>query len=249
MKNRLPIAVSVAALVIAMLGAAGAADAVISFAANAGKLRGFAPSKTSKKNTVVVRGANGKIDARSIPPQARGARGPTGATGLQGPQGPQGPPGTNGTNGTDGSQGPPGPPGPAATAGTLIDQWVANLSGAPNATTGYINIRSNYTPAVNSRIFLWGRCTYDGNAAGQEFWFRIARRSPTGTGTVVVGDSFYIPAETPGVNISAQGVNYDFFNLSAGQSYDFGVDMAIHQATGGTGGDYCTLTAQVFRTT
>jgi hypothetical protein len=69
MKNRLPVALSVTALVVALLGSTGAAEAVISFAANAGKLRGFAPSKASKKNTVVVRGANGKIDARSIPAQ------------------------------------------------------------------------------------------------------------------------------------------------------------------------------------
>lgn len=96
MKNRLPIAVSVTALVVALLGTTGVAQAVqsatVSFAANAGKLRGFAPSKTSKKNTVVVRGANGKIDARSIPAQARGAAGPQGA------QGPPGAPNPNAVN-------------------------------------------------------------------------------------------------------------------------------------------------------
>lgn len=97
MKNRLPIVISIAALVVALLGTTGVAQAVqnaASFAANAGKLRGFAPSKTSRKNTVVVRGKNGKIDARSIPAQARGARG---TQGPAGPTGPQGAPGQGGS--------------------------------------------------------------------------------------------------------------------------------------------------------
>ncbi len=97
MKNRLPTVLSVTALVVALMGATGIANAVVvSFAANAGKLSGFKASKTAKKNTVVVRGKNGKIDTRSIPTQARGARG---AQGIQGPPGPQGPKGDPGAVG------------------------------------------------------------------------------------------------------------------------------------------------------
>jgi hypothetical protein len=116
MKNRLPIALSVAALVIAMLGATGAANAVtVAFAQNAAKLAGFKASKTKKRNTVVVRGRNGLIDRASIPPQARGARGPTGATGPQGLQGPQGP------QGPQGLQGPAGAPNPNAVNSDQLD--------------------------------------------------------------------------------------------------------------------------------
>jgi hypothetical protein len=100
MKNRLPTTLAIAALVVALLGATGlaqaASGAVVRFAANAGKLRGFAPSKTKKRNTVVVRGRNGKIDLASLPAAARGPQGPTGpagSTGLTGPPGPPGPPG------------------------------------------------------------------------------------------------------------------------------------------------------------
>jgi hypothetical protein len=147
MKNRLPIAVSVTALVVALLGTTGIAEAVsnaVSFASNAGKLRGFAPSKTSKKNTVVVRGANGKIDARSIPAQARGAIGPagpagaTGATGASGPAGPQGP---------AGATGPAGAPNPNASTlgGYAANDLVrgASATSAVNATT---------SPAVNDSV-------------------------------------------------------------------------------------------------
>ena len=94
MKNRLPLAVAATALLVALLGSTGIAQAATaSFALNAGKLLGFKPSKTSKKNTVVVRGANGKIDARSIPAQARGARGIAGPSGPVGPVGATGPAG------------------------------------------------------------------------------------------------------------------------------------------------------------
>src|SRR3954463_13210835 len=85
MKTRLPTALSVTALVVALMGTTGIANAVVvSFAANAGKLSGFKASRAAKKNTVVVRGKNGKIDARSIPRQARG---PQGTQGVQGPKG------------------------------------------------------------------------------------------------------------------------------------------------------------------
>jgi hypothetical protein len=118
MKNRLSIAASVSALVVALLAATGTAEAVISFASNAGKLRGFAPSKTSKKNTVVVRGANGKIDARSIPAQAQGARGATGPAGPAGPQGAQGAQGAQGPQGETGATGAKGETGATGTPDT-----------------------------------------------------------------------------------------------------------------------------------
>jgi hypothetical protein len=142
MKNRLPIAVSVTALVVALLGATGAANAVtVAFAQNAAKLAGFKASKTKKKNTVVVRGRNGLIDRASIPPQARGARGASGPTGPAGPQGAQG------AQGAQGVQGPPGEPNPNAekldgfdanellrAAGAQASPTLANLSEATLAS-------------------------------------------------------------------------------------------------------------------
>lgn len=95
MKDRLPIVLSVTALLVALLGSTGAADAVIKFALNAGKLNGYKASKVKKKNTVVVRGRNGLIDRASIPRQPRGPRGPQGAPGSPGAQGPPGPPNPN----------------------------------------------------------------------------------------------------------------------------------------------------------
>jgi hypothetical protein len=113
MRQRIPIAVSATALVVAVLGATplgeAASNAVrATFAQNAGKLRGFAPSKTAKKNTVVVRGVNGKIDRSSLPL----TRGPAGPTGPVGPVGATGATGAQGLKGDKGDKGDTGSPGP-----------------------------------------------------------------------------------------------------------------------------------------
>src|ERR671918_320402 len=142
MRQRTPIVLSATALFVAIFGATpygeAASNAVLaSFAQNAGKLGGFAPSKTAKKNTVVVRGANGKIDRASLPTTSAqlSRAGAQGAQGAQGPQGPQGP------QGEQGIQGPPGPstgaaggdlsgnyPNPELAAGTVGSAEVTNGS-------------------------------------------------------------------------------------------------------------------------
>jgi hypothetical protein len=120
MQKRLPIVLSGIALLVALLGATGAGQAASSairatFATNAGKLGGYPPSKKAKKNTVVVRGAGGKIDRASLP-LTRGPAGPAGATGPAGTAGPAGPIGATGATGAQGATGPQGPEGPAGSA-------------------------------------------------------------------------------------------------------------------------------------
>jgi hypothetical protein len=151
MTQRLPIVLSVTALVVALLGATpygeAAGRAVAKFAKNAGKVGGFAPSKTAKRNTVVVRGADGKIDAASLP-VSRVALGPSGAPGAPGPAGPQGPPGPAGPEGApgpQGGQGPQGEQGPAGAQGALGErgpqgdrglQGEQGIQGPPGPSTG-----------------------------------------------------------------------------------------------------------------
>jgi hypothetical protein len=131
MRQRIPFALSVTALVVAVLGTTSlgqaASNAVrATFAQNAGKLRGFAPSKKAKKNTVVVRGANGKIDRASLPLTRgpRGRVGPAGAPGAVGPAGPIGATGAAGAPGAKGDKGDKGDPG----NNSLVA--FANVSGA-----------------------------------------------------------------------------------------------------------------------
>jgi hypothetical protein len=196
MKNRLPIALSSAALIVAVLGATGAAEAVqnatVQFAANAGKLGGFAPSKTSKPNTVVVRGANGKIDARSLPASARGprgARGPQGAQGaqgLQGAQGPQGLQGVQGSQGLQGLQGAKGDPGQIPADG----RQVPNMNDIPCDQEVVVGSQA-LTVTEPSRIWVHGHGTLSDNATSgaTEFALWLRLRDAGNTSTLAVSTS------------------------------------------------------------
>jgi hypothetical protein len=112
MRERLPFVLSASALVVALLamtplGEAASSQLRATFAQNASKLRGFAPSKAARRNTVVVRGANGKIGRASLPLTRgpRGLRGPAGAAGAAGAAGPTGPTGATGSTGATGPAG------------------------------------------------------------------------------------------------------------------------------------------------
>jgi Collagen triple helix repeat (20 copies) len=152
MRQRIPIVLSVTALLVALLGAtpygeAGTNAVLATFAQNAGKLGGFAPSKSAKKNTVVVRGANGKIDRASLPATASalGVRGPQGAQGPSGPAGPAGAQGERGLQGEAGAQGlpgqqgvsgPQGEQGPQGPQGAQGAQGLQGPQGPPGPSTG-----------------------------------------------------------------------------------------------------------------
>jgi hypothetical protein len=113
MKHRGPWAVSIAALVVAVLGVTPVGQATSNaiqthFARNANFLRGKAPSVKAGKNKIPTANKAGKLD-RSW--GAVGPAGPRGLAGAPGVNGAQGPPGAAGAGG------PPGPPG--ASAATL----------------------------------------------------------------------------------------------------------------------------------
>jgi hypothetical protein len=91
MRQRLPIALSSAALVVALLGATSLGEA-----ARNGAASGYAKAKQAT-------GLQTKSSARRGP---RGPRGPRGYRGIRGPRGFQGPPGDTGEKGDKGDPGP-----------------------------------------------------------------------------------------------------------------------------------------------
>lgn len=119
--QRLPLALSIAAFVVALLGATPLGEAagervmaVVPFAKTAGyakvagtaaKLNGHRSTLSGAPNTIPVVGRNGKL------PVALGAVGPQGPRGEPGPAGPEGPRGETGPKGPPGPVGPPGPRG------------------------------------------------------------------------------------------------------------------------------------------
>jgi hypothetical protein len=92
MKNRLPIIISVTALVIALLGVTGVGGAAVGGTVSVTK-------SGLQKAGVIKRGPRGP----------RGKRGPRGPIGPAGPAGPTGATGATGATGPQGIQGPAGP--------------------------------------------------------------------------------------------------------------------------------------------
>jgi len=120
-RQRLPLVLSAAALLIAVLGAtplghaAGQGVASVAlYAKNAGKVGGLGASKKPKPGKLLALGKNGKFPASVIP---GGIRGPAGPEGARGPAGPAGPQGAVGARGPVGSRGATGPAGPRGTTG------------------------------------------------------------------------------------------------------------------------------------
>ncbi len=126
----------------------------------------------------------------------------------------------------------------ASTPGILLTQLLGNLSTA--AASGYINFITNYTPPVDATAFTFMRCSAGTTAAGQELAFRSAIRNPTG-GTVTIGTAFYLFPTSAGTE-TLFNENNDSFNLTAGQSYDFGINNIL--SAGGT--LTCSGVVQVF---
>jgi hypothetical protein len=123
-RQRLPVVLSAAALVVAVLGATpngfaafrGVAKVAL-FARNAGKVSGIAASKKPKAGRLLPLGKNGKFPASVLPVAVQGPAGPEGARGPAGPAGPQGAQGIQGLKGAKGATGPAGPVGAAGPAG------------------------------------------------------------------------------------------------------------------------------------
>jgi hypothetical protein len=108
-RDKLPIALSSAALVVALLGATPLGHA----AADA---------------------ADGSLALMGIQAKKKPLRGPRGPRGFRGPAGPRGPQGLQGPQGAQGPQGPGGPPGPSGAAGAKGDKGDKGDPGTFNGT-------------------------------------------------------------------------------------------------------------------
>jgi hypothetical protein len=130
MKNRLPIVLSVTALIVAVLGSTPVGHAALDavpFARNADKVDGISASRTPRAGQLLALGRNKVFPASVLP---KGLQGPPGPVG---PQGLQGPPGAPGAKGDPGPQGPAGQPGIAGVPGLSAVEIVTGAS-ASNAT-------------------------------------------------------------------------------------------------------------------
>jgi hypothetical protein len=163
MQQRLPIALSAAALVVAVLGATpfgeaagdaaskglGAAEAVVTDSALDTTA---SPTATLQRGP---RGARGKRGPRGFrgPRGLRGARGPRGLRGLQGFAGPAGPAGAAGPAGPAGPAGAAGPPGPIGPAGTAFAFAHVNADGTVDAANSKGVAAANVVHTPGSGVY------------------------------------------------------------------------------------------------
>lgn len=109
--KRLPIVLSVAAFLLALLGVTSLGEAAknaLPFTKNADRVDAIHASKTPKAGQLYPLGKNAKFPAKVLS-VTRGPRGEPGDIGAQGPTGPRGWRGATGPRGPAGAQGIPGP--------------------------------------------------------------------------------------------------------------------------------------------
>jgi Collagen triple helix repeat (20 copies) len=140
MKKQLPLAISIAALILAAIGSTSIAHSAAQATPKA-QAGGATAVRVETGSTKPLRAATAA--ARPI----RGPRGPRGPRGRPGPRGLRGLVGPAGPEGPTGAQGPPGPAGPA---------------GATNVTT------ASFAYAVNAgaAAWAWRGCPSGSRATG-----------------------------------------------------------------------------------
>ena len=126
--------------------------------------------------------------------------------------------------------------------GGLMNVVSGNNGSIVANTTGYVNIVSNYTPAFNATALVMTRCSGSAAGAGVVFSHRVAVRTPATSGAVTIGTQFYHFPQTPAANIIIMNTNNDTFLLTAGVSYDFGVNIVDSLNI-----DICSAVVTVFR--
>jgi hypothetical protein len=126
--------------------------------------------------------------------------------------------------------------------GALMNVVSGNNGSIAANTTGYVNIVSNFTPAFDATALVMTRCSGSAGSAGTTFSHRVAIRSPATSGGVTIGTQFYHFPQTPAANIIIMNTNNDTFLLTAGATYDFGVNIIDSLAI-----DICSAVVTVFR--
>ena len=171
MKDRIPIAISVAALVVALLGVTGLGEA-----AQNGVTAGVGKAKSAAGMS------NAKTTAR------RGPRGPRGYRGYRGYRGFQGPPGDKGDKGDQGDRGPSD----AIAARSTIPVTITGTSSAtanpvlvrPGAAAGNYAVTGRVTIESTSTILVTceGRAGTDSGSAETTVGANATETIPLGFG-------------------------------------------------------------------
>jgi Collagen triple helix repeat (20 copies) len=171
--NRIPLAISLAALAVAVLGWTPLGEATTNaiethFAKNANFLQGHAPSAKAGKGKIPFAGKNGRLHPSWGAVGPAGPRGPVGANGVNGANGSQGPPGPSGATGAQGPKGDKGDPGPsnvifrsqldAAITMSVLGGTASTIVTMPNVPAGTWVLIGKAVPVHNATPPTFFRC-------------------------------------------------------------------------------------------
>jgi hypothetical protein len=113
---------------------------------------------------------------------------------------------------------------------------------------GYVQITAtgtNYTFPVEAYAVVQTSCSYDGSGADQSLSVRAAIKETTET-SATVADTPALPIQTVAANRSVQSFNTDWFPLTAGLAYNFGVSFDSPTPANGTNADVCWVVVMVY---
>jgi hypothetical protein len=180
---------------------------------------------------------NGSIALKDLSKKARktlrGARGSQGIQGIAGPQGPQGIPGETGSQGPEGPAGPAGAPNPNAEtldgrdSAEFLPQRIAISAGLDPfdlETDPVVCQTAAYTPTTAQQALVNSWVSLVSSAGALNFTADAAYS--TNNGATWPGDSEAVPrGGTGGAGLWGQASDVLAFNLTAGTTYRFGINL------------------------
>ena len=218
MKNRLGIALGLAALVVAALGTTSAGQA----------------AGDALKASVGNAGVAGPLGTQVVRRGPRGPRGRRGPRGLVGPRGPAGPVGPAGPAGPAGPTGPPGAPNPNADT---LNGYAANglvrtarAAGSGTTLTGADVNQATVAITAPSAGFVFIQADYNltGSGCPCDGWFLIRDNV---TGTLVPNYKILLKSTDTGVFASG-GMGWTFPVTAGARSFS----LQAHKVVGTTVG-------------
>ncbi len=186
------VALSLAALAIAILGATPLGHAALTkvvplakYAKNAGAVNGIKASRKPKAGQLVPLGADGKYPAAvgAGPAGAAGEKGDTGPKGDPGDPGPKGDKGATGPKGDKGDTGATGNTGPSALGGTTV---VVTQSDTFSASASHLKV----TACPVGQTSVGGGYQFATNDGTTEISLVNSVRTAIGDGWYAAGERF-----------------------------------------------------------
>jgi hypothetical protein len=129
----------------------------------------------------------------------------------------------------------------SCAGGALVDWRLGNIVTGTTTVAGFVPVIGGYTAPVSGIAFVFVRCSSYTGSVFYDLSFRAAFRTPATTGVVTTGSAYYLDSGSPAGNYVFNQVT-DAFLVTAGQTYDFGINLSSTFPSTG----WCSAYIQVF---